>query len=413
MKSLVAAVFAVSLAGCAQDFVPKPNDLSVKDFTPPGDDLTVGGGDDGGDDMAAADMAMPDLAMPDLRPPADLTPVCNLSTGDASTVPALYLAGIVTGNSLSTTNFVESAGWSTESIYGAHPVVDVTLGLYAGNPLLIARENDTGNTLSYSTASGCSWGTLQAIYSGAATSNRPSLAGADLIFRGKADNHLYSSIFDGSSWSSGTQLALLTDQWPTAVVQSGVVHAIHTGTDTKVYDAPVGSAGTQAGNATSAQGPTAVVTSDGTLYVVFTGTDTNLYWTKRASGSTTWAAPAQLCAGLGGTCLDTSDKQPLAAVRADGKPIAVWHGTNNKLYTSTLSDGTTPPWSAAIEATGSGETTTFLPAISTGIGAAQAEIVYVTTTGGAHHTRLTGVWSTPSPIGIATYIATPALVSSN
>jgi hypothetical protein len=411
MKSLVTAVFAVSLVGCAQDFVPKPNDLSVKDFTP-GDDLTVAG-EDGGGDMAVADLAMPDLAMPDLRPGADLTPVCNLSTGDASTVPALYLAGIVTGNSLSTTNFVESAGWSTEAVYGAHPVVDVSLGLYGGSPLLVARENDTANTLSYSTASGCSWGTLQAIYGGAATSNRPSLAGGDLIFRGKANNNLYHSVWDGSTWSSGTQLALLTDQWPSAVLQAGVVHAIHTGTTGgQLYDAPIGSAVITMTNALSNQGPTAVVTSDGTVYVVFTGTDTNLYWTKRASGAGSYAAPAQLCAGLGGTCLDTSDKQPLVALRSDGKPIAVWHGTNNKLYTSTLSDGTTPPWSAAIEAT-NGETTTYLPAIATGIGAASAELVYVNASGAARHTRLTGVWNTATTLGTQTYISTPALVSSN
>jgi len=420
MKSLSAVAFAVLLVGCAQDFVTHPNDLSVKDFAP-ADDPTIPDDSGGGVTDGGAD-----LAMRDLTAVADLTNVpatCDLSmaTADAGTQARLYLAGIVSGNALASASFNEGAGWSAVAVDGTHGVADVAVAVGAGGqPVIVAHENDSGGTLGFTTPDRCTGvnPALAPLYSGAASYNRPSLtsgATVDVVFRGKFDQHLYHASWDGTSWTTGTQLALLTDQWPQAVRAGGVVHAIHTGTFTdaskggQLYDGTFQGGGTAVAMSTSAsdQGPAAVAASDGTIYAVFPGVDTNLYWQKLPSGGT-WSAPVQLCTGLGGSCLDTSDKQPLLALGADGKPVVVWHGTNNHLYTATLSDGVTPPWSAAIEATG-GELTNGLPGIAGGVGSANAELVYVRADGVARHSRLTGTWSTPSTIGNQTWQGTPAL----
>jgi hypothetical protein len=429
MKSLLAA-FVVLFAGCAQDFVTKPNDLAVKDFTP-NDDAPAGTDDMGGASDGGNDLATPDLAKPDLLPPPDLTPVmCDLSmssAADGSTQPRLYLAAVGPGNALGTASFEEGTGWSAVVVDGTHGVTDVNIAVGpGGHPLVVAHENDSGNTLGYTVPNPCTglYAPLAALFTGAATSNRPSLVGgttADILFRGATggDNHLYHSSFDGTTWTAAPQLALLTDQWATAVRSGGVVHAIHTGTYTnaavggQLYDAPLGGTVAAMSTATSDQGTTAVVTSDGTIYSVFLGVDTNLYWMKLPSGGT-WSSPAQLCAGLS-SCLDASDKQPLMAVGSDGKPIAVWHGKGDShLYTSTLTDGASPPWTPAIQATYMAEITNSLPGIATGIGSATVELVYIRSSDSAlRHTRLTTTWSTPATVGTQAFSSTPALASSN
>jgi hypothetical protein len=420
MKWLVAVGAAVFLVGCAQDFVATPIDASAgKDFS------AVGGG-------GQADMAMPDLLALDLTtPPApDLSSHgCDLSTG--APVSTLYFAGATSQNTLETASFTVGGGWSPVAVDGTSGVSEVAIAIAPSAPVVVAKQNDAGSTLSYSSYNACGGGypALTSAYPGAVSSVRPSLVGVstgnatvDALVRGVgSDNHLYHAAFDGNTWSH-TQLMLLTDKPAAAVRSASTLHAIHVGTGAggttvgQIFDATPQGTSTPIGNATSNLAPAAVAGTGGTIYVVFTGMDTNLYWSKLPAGGSTWTAPAQLCAGQGAGCLDATDLGPVLTLGANGSPIVAWHGKNigtpdNHLYTSTLTDGATPAWSAAIEATG-GETTALQPALSTGIGGAQAELVYVRATDGLpRHVRLTTTWGSATTIGTTGQSATPALAS--
>src|SRR5207248_2712419 len=112
------------------------------------------------------------------------------AVGDAGIVARLYLAGIVSSNALATASFTDGAGWSLVAVDGAHPVADVAITAGPSSlPVIVARETDSGGTLGYAVQQPCSglYAPLAPLYTGAATSNRPSLAGGatvDVIYRG-------------------------------------------------------------------------------------------------------------------------------------------------------------------------------------------------------------------------------------
>ena len=91
----------------------------------------------------------------------------------------------------------------------------------------------------------------------------------------------------------------------------------------------------------------------------------------------------------------TNDPAALASASGNGAVLA-FRGTNAMLYTTTYTPGANPPWSAP---KAFGASTEAAPALATGIGGAEAEMVFVS--GGAvKHARLTaGVWSAASPVG--------------
>jgi hypothetical protein len=257
------------------------------------------------------------------------------------------------------------------------------------------------------------WSALAPLFTGASTSLKPALVGGatpDVVFRGfvNNDNHLYHAQLGSAGWVKDPQLALLTDVAPWAVRLGAAVHAVHTGTDGKVYDAIVGGASIQVGTATSGKSPTAVMAGDGTLWVIFVGTDTNLYYATRASGSATFTGPTIVCAV--GTCLATTDLTPSLALTAAGAPIVGFHGTDNNLYTST--------WNATrfdnpIPANANGDASTRAPVLASGVGTAAAELVYVRSSDGyARHARLIGgTWGTFATVGTQALATTPALAS--
>jgi hypothetical protein len=452
MKRVVAvcAVFGLAAGaalcvGCAQDFVPV-NDLSVRDFSP--DDAAGSGAVDSSaypdlamaPDLAMPDLAMPDLAMPDLvmpdlttppdltappdltvlpdlTTPPDLTPItCDLgSSADAGTISTLYLAGVGPSNALVSTRYTEGGGWDSYTVDGTHPVAEATIAIGpGGQPLIAAKQTDSKSTLSWTSFDPCSgtWAPLSPLFTDASTSLRPALVGGavpDVVFRGffLGDNHLYHAALSSGTWVKDPQLTLLTDLAPQAVRVGSSLHAIHTGTNHHVFDATVGGAVVDT-NGTSVKVPAAVVTSDGTIWVVFIGMDTNLYFATRAAGASTYAAPTAACAP--GTCLATSDQAPSLALTAAGAPIIAFHGTNNHVYT-TQWNGT--KFTAPIDAVASGETSSNGPVVATGIGSADAELVYVRTIDGyARHARLTGgAWSGYTTVGTQAIASTPALAS--
>ena len=373
--------------------------------------------------MAGADLAI------DLGP--DLAPlVCDLGpSGDAGAGGRLYLAGVSTGGTLYAAAFQPSGGWSALGASGSSTLAGVSV-IAAGSPaepLIAARQSD--NALLQASFEPCLQGfrPLAAPFAAASTSNRPALAagasGADLIFKGGINNdqRLYHSHLGAGGWSAAVaQTSFLTALSPTAIEVAGALHALFAGTDNKLYDGTV-SDGASGGAATpvydvngttalSNLAPAAVVGLDGTAYVVFTGTDTNLYWTSEGAGGA-YGKPAQLCAGIA-SCLMTSDQSPVVSLDATGAPIVAFHGTDGHIYTSTLTLGNSPIWTAAIPATQATETTDLQPAIAPGLGLAKAELVYVRHGDGVpRHARLiAGAWSDGGTLSTA-LAAAPALVT--
>ncbi len=421
MKRRILAFAILFASGCAADFEPGSNDLAVKDFSPtdhgPADDLSQT------TDLGVVDQASPDLrivAIPDLLVPPDLTTLmCDLgpaSGSDGGSAGKLYVAAVSGGKALVTSEYDPVLGtWSASAIDGSQQVNDVVIATSGprNQPLVVAR---LASSVLYAAAfQPClaAYAQLAPVYQQLDTStNRPSLIGGltpDLIFKGSnnGDQHLYHTQFDGAAWSAAAQQAtFLTTLDPAAVRVNAAVHAIHTGTDSQLYDGLVGGAAVTITGATSSLSPAAVTGLDSTLHVVFVGTNTNLYYASRASGAGAYSAPAIVC--VSGTCLATTDKTPSLALTATGAPIVAFHGTDNHIYTSALAGAV---WSSPIEATG-GELTTLPPAIASGVGAAAAELVYVRTTDGyLRHTRLSTTWATAITVSPTAVSAAPALAS--
>jgi hypothetical protein len=413
---LAPVIFA---AACAGDYIPVADfaskDFSVadapvlEDFSPPGGgdggDLAVGQ-DLGGHDLAVADLLMPDLQMPDLLMP-DLTPapMCDLMPPDVDGgVHGLRLAGAAAAGAFATATF-DGASWSGFLTDGAHAYSDVALGSVA-----IARQTDS--SLDHVRIDPCSnvpsgqqIGALQ-------NSFRPSIAGGDVIFRGKNDTNLYHTHWDGSTWSAVSVQSSLTSNFePLALFESGALHVMFTGINKTVYDGTIsdaagGGAAIPAGGGTSDQPPAAAVASSGTVFMAFKGvTDNSVFFSMLPSGGS-WSAPAKICPV--GTCLATTNSAPTLAVGASGAPVLLFVGTDSHVYSSSYGSA----WSNPIAASSGTDTTTYRPALATGIGAAEAELAYVRASDGApvHGRLISGTWSFAAVSGAA-FQSAPALAS--
>ena len=336
-------------------------------------------------DLAGRDLAVPDLAHPDLA---------RVIPDGGFDVPSLILAGIGSGGGLATAGYDAAGGWSGYTVDSSVMITDVSASL-AGTTALVAMHLGDGhlNVAHWDRQAGA-FTTPAEPFATAFTAHRPALAGPELLFQGgiSADQHLYTSHWDGTQFGAAAQQAtFLTDLAP-VVLAGAAVHAVFTGTNKKVYDGTAGSTAVEAGGGTSNVSPSATVLQGGAILVVFAGEDTNLYWSA-LSGST-YTAPKSLCAGLT-ACIVDSDLSP-QVVTAGNAAVAVYRGKDKKIYSAkflpnaTLSAST---FDVAIAASGT-ETTNFGPAVASGLGV-DAELVWVRDSDGAgRHARLSaGAWS--------------------
>jgi hypothetical protein len=423
MKRLVLC-FSLLVMGCADGFTNKA-DLSLgRDFSMPLPDM--GSVDLSVDDSASppVDLTVPaDLTAPpaDLTVPPDLTPLmCDLGGfGDGGpTSGRVFVAAIGPNKTLHTARFAPGMGWSSWTNAGGAMLADVSIASAGApdKPLVVARHSD--DTLSSARFEPCldNFAPLSVLHNGASTSRRAALTGgltADVIFKGSVSNdqRLYHSHYDGALWSlSVAQNNFLTTLAPSVVRDNGTVHAVFTGTDTKIYDGTVASTaggGTAAEimGCTSDKGPSAVLAGDGSTMVVFTGMDTNLYWVRRPSGGA-FTSPAKVCPT--GTCLADTNDAPVLTRDANGAPLVAFVGKNKHVYTASFGSA----WTSPIEATQASELTDHLPAIAPGVGML-AELVYVRNSDGLlRHVRLNaGLWGVVSTLSGAALQAAPALIS--
>jgi hypothetical protein len=416
---LAIAVFSTVSAvggGCAATYpttdLPPPRDFSV-------DDQAIGGsGGNGADDLGApADLATTsgrDLATAtttDLAATHDLMAAC-VESEDGGVVPALWLAAPSAGGLFAAR--LRGGSWTTLTPAGGGAVDDVALAAVGGHPLVAARLHDA--TLAAARYDACRGGFLppSAIGAAASTAARPALVGGasgDVIFRGSVngDQRYYWSHFDGSAWGAiATQGNFLSTLAPTAVRAGGAVHAIFAGTDDNLWDGVVqatgGGASTQLTGNTSALAPAAAVAPGGAVHVVYSGTNQHLYWFVASTPATVH----DLCDGQAAGCFILTDAAPALAFGSDGSAVAVWHGTDGKLYGSRLV-GT--QWGAA--ALVSGGDTTALPAAIAGGAGAIVDVVYVRSDGTPRHAQLTASgWQTPVTVAAVALTGAPALAAT-
>lgn len=400
-----------SVSACAATYPPM--DLPpLRDFSV--DDMATGSGGNGGDDLAlAGDLgAARDLATAaaDLAGPRDLMAAC-IDAPDGGVTPTLWLAAPMAGGLFAAR--LRGGTW-TQLPTTSGAVDDAALAAVAGRPLVAVRLHDA--TLAAARWDDCAgFGTLAAVAPAAATAARPALVGGaagDLVFRGaiNGDQRYYWSHFDGAAWSAiATQGNFLSTLAPTAVRAGGGVHALFAGTDTNLWDGVVqatgGGTSTQLTGNTSALAPAAAVAPGGAVHVLYTGTNQHVYWFVTSAPATVH----DLCDGQPTGCFIVTDAAPTLAFGSDGGAVAVWHGTDGKLYASRLS-GT--QWGAAATVSGA-DTTALPPAVAGGVGGSLADVVYVRSDGTPRHAQLTaGGWQAPVTVATAALTGAPALATT-
>jgi hypothetical protein len=415
------AIFS-TVAACAATY-PAPDQPPPRDFSV--DDLADGNGTggNGAGDLAAGgpDLTLvSDLGVPpdltvvsDLARPPDLAPAC-IDDGDGGVVATVWLAAPAAGGLF--TARLRGGVWSALAAQTTTTVAvdDVALAAVGGRPLVAARLHDS--TLVAAAYDGCRGGLapLSAIASAASTAARPALVGGsagDLVFRGavNGDQRYYWSHFDGAAWvAPATQGNFLSALAPTAVRAGGAVHAIFAGTDGNLWDGVVqatgGGTSTQLTGNTSARPPAAAVAPGGAVHVVYTGTNQHLYWFVASAPATVH----DLCDGQAAGCFIVTDAAPALAFGSDGDAVAVWHGTDGKLYSARLSGA---QWGAASAISGT-DTTALAPAIAAG-GSNVADVVYVRSDGTPRHAALTaGGWQPPVTVAAVALTGAPALAAT-
>ncbi|HEY2746407.1 MAG TPA: hypothetical protein VGL86_17365, partial [Polyangia bacterium] len=334
--------------GCAATYGPTnvtpPRDFSVDDPDLGGDGT---GGNGAGADMAVAtaggadlavarDLAVAhDLAAADLAMTRDLSPAC-VDDGDGGVTPTTWMAAPTSGGLF--TARLRGGAWTALATIAGGAVDDVALAAIADKPMVAAKLHDT--TLEVAAWDSCHdrFGALAAIAAGAATAARPAFVGGsagDLVFRGavNGDQRDYWAHFDGAAWGAiATEGHFLSTLAPAAVRAGGAVHAIFVGTDGNLYDGVVqatgGGAATQLTGNTSALPAAAAVAPGGAVHVVYTGTNQHIYWFVTSAPATVH----DLCDGQPASCFIVTDAAPLIGFGSDGNAVAVYHGTDGKLY---------------------------------------------------------------------------------
>jgi hypothetical protein len=407
--------------GCASTYppteLPPPRDFSVDDF---GDGTGGNGGasdlSSGGPDLTAVSdlgVARDLTVVSDLARAADLAPAC-IDDGDGGVAPTLWLAAPTTGGLFAAR--LRGGVWTTLTTQTTTVAVDdVALANVGGRPLVAARLHDSSLLSSRFDDCRAGFAPLSAIATAASTAARPALVGGsagDLLFRGavNGDQRYYWAHYDGTAWGAiATQGNFLSTLAPTAVRAGGAVHAIFAGTDTNLWDGVVqttgGGTSTQLTGNTSAMAPAAAVAPSGAVHVIYTGTNQHLYWFV----TTTPGTVHDLCDGQPAGCFIVTDAAPALAFGSDGSAVAVWHGTDGKLYSSRL---TGTQWGAAAAISG-GDTTTLAPAIAGGVGGSVADVVYVRSDGTARHAQLaTSGWQAPITVAATALTGAPALATT-
>jgi hypothetical protein len=264
------------------------------------------------------------------------------------------------------------------------------------------------DTLLATTWSGATWTSPTPLGGAITTGDTPALASggdgvAHATFHGALTDFHYYARHDGVAWSPDDEQvsAAGVDSFgptPAAIaVVAGDPLIAYAGADENLYVQERGGAGWStaidvSGDASADATPavTALAPGAGADVLVVFGHDTSLYWVRREPGG--WTSPELVDDAF-------TPGGPSLAKTADGGAVLAFRGTNGGVYAA-LFDGDTASWSAP-ERVVAMVTTPSTPAVATGIGPAEAELVYVdAATGAVSHVRLEGsTWGDPSVLG--------------
>jgi hypothetical protein len=327
-------------------------------------------------------------------------------SGGSSPNGRLIMLAAGTSSALGAT-YVPMQGWSSGALTGSSDSgVSVTFTT-SGDGVGVMRASGS-QLLRYTTFTNGSWAAFADVASTITTSDTPALgsasSAAQLVFRGLDDKHYFGSFV--SSWTPSAEpvtpmnMAQSIGPSAAAIVELGAQQVIaFVGNDNSLYVQTRASGSWQ--NAVNLTGSKAAVspalvvpTSGPELLVVYAHAEMNqvddrkLYWASRTSG--TWTTPVKIDDAV------FSDDPPTLAALAGGDVLLSYRGTDGAGYSARWSSGS---WGAAAPIGNPNPQVISTPAVSEGLGTAEAELVYITG-GAANHVTLTGTsWSAATAIG--------------
>ncbi len=330
---------------------------------------------------------------------------------------------VVVANSTSTVlagHFEPMVGWSTQSLNSAPASGSAPAAAIADvHDAIVMFRGATNGDLVYSLFDGVQFSAPANVAAGVTTRDTPSLianstVGRSVVFHGDDFKHYYGAYT--SSWNPAAEAvggvasqSFGPSPGSLTFLGSDVVF-VFAGNNHDLYDQTRTSGGWQ-----SAQGhglgdalllrPSIVALDQGPeLMVAFVGSaDQRIRFTTRSSGI--WSAPVVVDQNA-----LTNDAISLAPMSA-GRAVLAFRGQNAAILYSVYNPGANPPWTTPAVVV-SNSTTPSTPAVARGIGAADAEIAFVSSSGVVAHSRLMGgnAWSAPALIG-GTNITSVALAS--
>lgn len=303
----------------------------------------------------------------------------------------------------------EEGSWISSEVVGTFAAASRPAIAMRGPAAATGLLRGSTDTLLATTWNGSAWTSPTPLGGAITTGDTPAIASsgngvAHATFHGVLTDFHYYARHDGAAWSPDDELIAVGDAssfgpTPAAIaVVGGDPLVAYAGADDGLYvqqrtGAAWSSALDVSGSASVDVTPAVAAlpaSADGDAIVVFAANDSTVWWTRREPGG--WTAPELVD--------DAFTLQPPAvAATADGGAVATFRGTNGGVYAA-LFDGDAATWSAP-ERVVPIVTTPSSPAVATGIGPADADLVYVDGSSGAvSHVRLVGgAWTDATVLG--------------
>ncbi|THA45666.1 hypothetical protein [Streptomyces sp. A1136] len=190
-------------------------------------------------------------------------------------------------------------GWSPDTAFPGHlSSAGPALAAFNGH-LYCVHKGNNDNNLWWTRFNGTSWSTDTQM--AGRTDRGPALAvhGGKLycVYKGAGDNTLWWRTFNGTSWSGEDQLGGRTNSNPALAVYNNNLYAVYKGHNTnRLYMTRFNGSGWDGDNAlpghTSAEGP-ALAAFNGHLYCLHRGGSDGKLWWARYNGST-WSTDTSL-----------------------------------------------------------------------------------------------------------------------
>jgi hypothetical protein len=315
--------------------------------------------------------------------------------------PLVLLAG--GGATVLAGEFTELSGWVTTTLTGATSDAPGVAKSSGSSAVGVLRSTANGGELLFTTWSPGSWSALTPVGSGITTRARPSISAADsvmLAFQGDDFKHYYAQ-YDGVWAPSAEPIGGAVDQsfgpTPPSIAADGAdAQVAFAGSNGDLFDQARAAVWLAAHPHTlgsvASLSPTIVklTNSDDFLIAFVRSTDAKIVYT-RGHGST-WSAPVVVDANA------LSNLPVALAALPDTQALLAYRGQDGNVYWSRYLGAN---WSVPLPLATPNVATSSTPAVATGIGSADAEMVFIdAATGGAMHARLQGAsFAAPAPIG--------------